>query len=84
MPREVSEPSMLLLERFVVLVYNRTSDIVEVNEARKQLFTQKSRPLENIPPTRAALEQHVKCTAYKVNIWNQTLFPNPVLPSPSD
>ncbi|KAK1875017.1 Hemoglobin-binding protein C, partial [Dissostichus eleginoides] len=38
LPREVSEPSMLLLERFVVLMYNRTSDIVEMNEARKQLL----------------------------------------------
>jgi hypothetical protein len=37
MPSEVSEESM------VVLMYNRTSESMEVNEARKQLFTQKSR-----------------------------------------
>ena len=36
------------------------SDIVEVNEARKELFTQKSRSLENLAPTSTALEEHIK------------------------
>ena len=33
---------------------------VEVNEARKELFTQKSRSLENLAPTSTALEEHLK------------------------
>ena len=33
MPSEVSEGSMLLLERFVVLMYDRTSESMEVNDA---------------------------------------------------
>ncbi|KAG0696019.1 hypothetical protein GWK47_026672 [Chionoecetes opilio] len=45
---------MSLLERFVVLMYDRTSDTMEVNDARKQLFAHKSRALENIAPTQAA------------------------------
>ena len=49
MPSEVNEGSMLLLERFVVLMHDRTSESKEVNDAKKQLFTQKSRTLENIP-----------------------------------
>ena len=36
MPDKVSDNSMALIERFVVLMYSRTSEIVEVNEARKQ------------------------------------------------
>ena len=40
MPSDVSEESMPLLERFLVLMYDRTSDIMEVNVARKQLFAQ--------------------------------------------
>ena len=37
------------------------SDIVKVDEARKQLaFHTKSRSLENLPPTSAAPEQHIK------------------------
>ena len=64
MPSEVSEESRLLLERFVVLMYDRTSECVEVNEARKHLFSQKSRTLENIPPTQAALKEHIKRSCF--------------------
>lgn len=84
MQGDVSELSKSLLERFVVLMYDRTSDIMEVNEARKQLFTQKSRALENIPPTKAALEQHIKRATYQANVWSKALVPDPELPSPSD
>ena len=84
MPSEVSEGSMLLLERFVVLMYDRTSESMEVNDARKQLFSQKSRTLDNIPPTLAALKQHIKRTCYQVNCWNQALVMDPEMPEPSD
>lgn len=57
---ERSDLSRSLLECLVVLMYDRTSNTMEVNEARKYLFTQKSRALENIPPRKAALEQHIK------------------------
>ena len=63
-PDQVSDNSMALIERFVVLMYTKTSEIDEVNEARKQIFTLKSRSLENIPPTLAALVQHIKRTNY--------------------
>ncbi len=55
---ETSQTGMAALEWFVVLLYDRTSDFyyVQVNNARKQLFTQKSRNLENIHPTYAALK----------------------------
>jgi len=59
-PLEVSEESMSLLERFVVLMYDRTCDFMAVNDARKHLFAYKARTLENIPPTQAALVQHIK------------------------
>ncbi|KAG0718626.1 hypothetical protein GWK47_052074 [Chionoecetes opilio] len=84
MPSDASEESMSLLERFVVLMYDRTSDTMEVNDARKQLFAHKSRALENIPPTQAALQQHIKRASLQGNCWNQTLVLNPELPIPSD
>ena len=43
MQGDLNELSKSRLERFVVLMYDRTSEATEVNEARKQLFTQKSR-----------------------------------------
>ena len=57
----VSEACMIYLERFVILLYDRTSNKANVNEARKQLFAQKGRAYDAIPPTRAALLQHTHC-----------------------
>ena len=47
----ISDRMLEVIERFVVLMYSRTSDLSRVNDARKQTFPQKSRSLENIPPT---------------------------------
>ena len=62
---ETGKTAMAALERFVVLLYDRTSDLLQVNDARKQLFTQKSRSLENIPLTYSALKEHVKRASIK-------------------
>ncbi len=66
--------TMSVLERFVILMYDCTSDITGINEARKQLFTRKSRSLENLPPTLAALEQHVRRVCYQSNCWKTRLW----------
>ena len=55
MEDNLSESVISVLERFVVLLYNRTSDLELLNDARKWLFTQKSRTLDNISPTQEAL-----------------------------
>jgi len=54
-PTTVSNTCMQHLERVVVLLYDRTSSNITVNEARKQTFEQKGWALEAIPPSRAAL-----------------------------
>lgn len=84
MPADISAEAMALLERFVVLMYDRTSDSLQVNDARKQLFTQKSQTLENIPPTQAALKQHIKRACYQANSWNQALVLAPDVLDPSE
>ena len=76
---------MDILERFIVLLYDRTSPKMKVNEARRMLFTQKGRSLELIPPTRAALVQHVKRALYQEGYcWGQVTTPMAVLRSPSE
>ena len=65
-------------------MYDRTSDDTDVNDARVQLFTQKSRTLDNIPPTQAAFKQHIKRTCYQANCWNQALVLDQEMPEPSD
>lgn len=79
MPQELSELSLSQLERFVVLIYDRTSACLDVNEARKQLFTQRSRLLENIPPTQAALRQHIRRAMHQANIMEPCLGPKPTV-----
>ena len=80
----ISQSSMSMLEQFVVLLYNRTSDLVKVNDARKWLFTQRSRSLESIPPTQAALTQHTKRASYQAYCWNMAMSLVPQLPNPKD
>ena len=82
-PDSVDDEIMQLIERFVVLLYQRTSELDDVNAARKDLFTQ-GRAIDAIPPTKDALRQHVMRATYQAGyVWGQALFPNPELPSPS-
>ena len=67
MQRDISDHTMSVLEQFVVLLYDWTSSIMEVNAARKELFTEKSRNLESLQPTQAVLKQQVKRAYYQFN-----------------
>jgi len=71
------------IERFVVLMYDKTSSCDHVNEARLQLFAQKGRDINNIPPSQGALLQHVKRAVYQAGYcWSQTLKLIMELPQP--
>ena len=81
----IPEDIILKLERFVVLMYCRTSDDMHVNTARMTLFSKMSRTIENIPPTQAALEQHIRRSSYQSgHVWGQSLDVQPVLPDVTD
>ena len=54
-----------ILERYTVIMYDRTSTCTSVNTARKDLFTRKGREIDNIPPTADALLQHAKRTVFQ-------------------
>ena len=72
------------VERFVVLLNDRTSSQMCVISDRKQLFAQKGRTIDGLPPTKAALVQHIMRPAYQAgHCWGQTIVPPPELPSPS-
>jgi len=51
LPLEINTPVFDVLQRFVVILYDRTSLATDVSTARRELFTKKNRALENIPPT---------------------------------
>lgn len=83
-PNYISSDQFDQIERFTILLYQRTSELTSVNDLRKQLFSQ-LRNIENVPPSKNALEQHVKRAVYQAGfIWGQTLTANPTVPSPED
>ena len=76
---------MPLFEQFIIFMYDKTSTCSSVDEARKDLFTRKGRSIDLIPPTSAALLQHVKRSAYQAgHVWGQALVSSPALPTPAE
>ncbi|GFO25215.1 hypothetical protein PoB_005172000 [Plakobranchus ocellatus] len=76
--------SSLFLEAYVVLLYDCTCTETTVDAARKNIFTTKDRSMDNIPPTKAALLQHIKRAIYQGGfVWGQALVRCPVIPSPN-
>ena len=75
---------MPVIQRFVVLMYDRTSSSENLDEARLHLFPHKGKQKEAIPPTEAALLQHTKRAIYQsALIWGNTLEPKPKPDFPS-
>jgi hypothetical protein len=58
------------LERLTVVLYDKASDLEHVDEARKELYCQKERTMDTIPPTQDALLQHSKRSIYQAGIWS--------------
>ena len=66
-------------------MYDKASVFNSVNETRKLLFTRKSRSIETIPPTFAALSEHAKRSIFQAGFnWRQSLEQAPSIPSPSE
>ncbi|XP_078492496.1 uncharacterized protein LOC144748319 [Ciona intestinalis] len=79
------DQSLPVLERFVVLLYDRVSTCSYVDDCRRELFTKKGRSIESLPPTRAALLEHVRRAAYQAgHCWGQSLVASPELPNPNN
>lgn len=50
-PLTLESPCFKAIERFVVLLYDKTSELTSVNEARRDLFSKKNKDLEHLPPS---------------------------------
>ena len=82
-PSDIQEDVMRTIERFVILMYDRTSTCTDIDKAQRKLFAKKTN-VKQIPSTRAALEQHVLRTTYQGgHVWGQALLATPALPSPT-
>ena len=58
-------PEFKAIEQFVILPYLRTSSHTSVNEARMEMYFQKTQNLERVPPTADALLLHIKRAIFK-------------------
>ena len=73
--KEEVEAALPTIERFVVLLYDRTSVCKNVNECRKDLFARKGRLPDGIPPTLDALKLHIYMAVYQASYcWAQSLL----------
>ncbi len=82
-PLALTSADIEVFERYVVSLYSSTCPLMEVNHARKQIFAQSSRSFEYLPPTKAALLEHIKRATYQAGyVWGQCLMAEQVLPSP--
>ena len=76
---------MQKLERFVIIMYSKGCGLAKVNQARLRLFTSGKKTLENIPPTQAALFEHLKRALLQASFyWNQATSVHQEIPDFSE
>ena len=81
-PHDIVQEVMAFIERFIILFYDRTSTSTDIDQARRKCFA-KRHNVQSIPPTKAALKEHVKRAVYQGgHVWGQMLVSTPELPSP--
>ena len=82
---QVTDEDVSVIERFVILVYSRTSLFHNVNAARKQMFYTVTGKLTKFYLVDNALYQHILRAVYQSgHIWVQMLLRNPEMPPPSE
>eukprot|EP00733_Pompholyxophrys_punicea_P001913 Pompholyxophrys_punicea_v1_NODE_1169_length_892_cov_1.544803.p2 type:complete len:125 gc:universal NODE_1169_length_892_cov_1.544803:157-531(+) len=79
---EMDSKVFQLLDKFIVVVYDKGSDSFSVNETRQHLFCKQNRDIERIPPTRGALYQHTLRARNQASIWITSDIETQDLPSP--
>ena len=82
-PLELQDIDSNAIEKFVCLLYSRTTDLYKVNKWHRLLFKKNSRTVDCIPPTKDALIQHTKRALYQAGyVWAQSLERIQHLPDP--
>ena len=71
-PPFLDDEDYRVLEKIVITMYDKNSTMDKVEEVRLDMFARKQRSYDAIPPTNAALKQHIKRSAYQAGcIWGQ-------------
>ena len=84
----VDDNDLKILKKFLILMYDRSSTLEEVDDARLDMFARKQSVFIRIRPTGAASQpslQHVKHAAYQAGcIWSQCIVKQPQVHSPAE
>jgi hypothetical protein len=54
-----------MIERFIILMYDRSTSAADIDSVRLDIFARKKRLCDAITPTQAALKQHTKRATYQ-------------------
>ena len=81
----LEEKDIQILEKFIALLYDKSSTTESVDTTRKLLFMHKNTQFDFLPPTFAALKQHISRAVYQASIiWGQALEQEPVFSCPKN
>ena len=84
-PVVLDDADICELEKFVMALYDKSSSADTVDKARLDLFARKQRNYDAIPPSSAALCEHIKRAVYQAGmIWGQAMVPAYTPETPSD
>ena len=70
----VTDDDFTQIERFFIILCSPTLNTENINTARRILFTQGSRSLENIPPTFNCLQKHILRSCYQATNCSNALL----------
>ena len=60
LPEDIDDTCLDVIERFVILLYDRTSSLIRVNEARQELFSERQDPLTTSLPLKHPYDNRLK------------------------
>ena len=84
-PSVIGDEEQKVLEQFVITMYDRFSEATEIGAVRLDMFARKQRSYEAVPPTQAAVVQHIKRAAYQAGcIWSQSMLRQMEVENPTE
>ena len=83
-PPVIGDEEKKVLERFAIIMYDRSSSATDIDSVRLYMFARKQKSYDTIPPTSAALDYHTKRAAYQAgSTWGQAITCQIEILSPS-
>jgi len=76
---DINDTVVSVVECFLIIMYDRTTDVDDLNSARRHYFTKRSKSLELLPPTSDAFLQLIRRAVFQwMHIWDQSLNKQPL------